>query len=200
MLTFVIAALVIELTPGPNMTWLAITGTTRGRPTALAAVAGIGLGLSFAGIVAALGLAAVIAKTPWMFQSLRWAGSLYLLYLAWDAWRDSAIPPTQGGSSAGKAFLQGLLSNCLNPKAYIFYAAILPQFIDPTQALAGQLFLLTAIYVAIATGIHAAIAIASGSLTDWLGRTPRAVLVRRTLATATATVAVWFFISTGALK
>lgn len=200
MLTFVIAALVIELTPGPNMTWLAITGTSRGRPAALAAVAGIALGLAFAGIVAALGLAAIIAATPWLFQALRWAGSLYLLYLAWDAWRDSSIQPAQGGSSAGKAFLQGLVSNCLNPKAYIFYAAILPQFIDPAQPLPMQLFVLTAIYLAIATGVHAAIAIAAGSLTAWLGRTPRAVLVRRVMAAATAAVAVWFFVATGSLK
>lgn len=199
MLAFVLAALIIELTPGPNMTWLAITGTSRGRLTALAAVAGIALGLSLAGFVAALGLAAIIARTPWLFLALRWAGSLYLLYLAWDAWRDSVVTPSQGGNSTAKAFLQGLLSNCLNPKAYIFYAAILPQFIDPDQAISGQLFLLTAIYVAVATAVHTAIAVTSGSLTGWLDSTPRAVILRRCLAVATAAIAVWFFIATGAL-
>ena len=87
---FAIAAILIELTPGPNMAWLALLAVSRGRLTRLAAVLGVALGLSFAGVAAAIGVAALIAATPWIFQLLRWAGSLYLLYLAWDAWRSTS--------------------------------------------------------------------------------------------------------------
>ena len=91
MLAFLLASLLIELTPGPNMTWLAALGASRGRTAALAAVAGIALGLAFAGAVAGIGLSALIASQPWLIDGLRWAGALYLLYLAYDAWRGRTL-------------------------------------------------------------------------------------------------------------
>ena len=86
---FLLTAILIELTPGPNMAWLALLGASRGRIAALGAVAGIALGLAIAGAAAAFGVSALIGKTPWVFQALRWAGALYLLYLAWDAWQQA---------------------------------------------------------------------------------------------------------------
>ena len=134
LLEFLAASLLIELTPGPNMAWLALLGASRGRLAALAAVAGVALGLSVAGTAAALGVSALIGTTPWLFQGLRWAGSLYLLYLAWDSWRDLTAPAdAQFEEPLLRYFSQGLLSNMLNPKAYLVFAAVLPQFIDPAS-------------------------------------------------------------------
>ena len=145
---FLAAALLIELTPGPNMAWLALLGASRGRIVALAAVAGVALGLSIAGAAAAFGVSALIGTTPWLFQALRWAGSLYLLYLAWDSWRDSTAPQeTQFDDPLWRYFGQGLLSNMLNPKAYLVFAAVLPQFVNPAQPLLTQLVTLSALYV-----------------------------------------------------
>jgi threonine/homoserine/homoserine lactone efflux protein len=197
---FLIAAVLIELTPGPNMTWLAVMGASKGRGMALSAVAGIGLGLAIAATIAAVGLTAVLDRWPILFQALRWLGAGYLLYLAYDAWRDSTESKTSDSTSVASAFRQGLITNILNPKAYIFYAAALPQFIDSQQPVLNQVILLSAIYVAVATAIHAGIAILAGSAATWLQTSPQAKFIRRILALAIAAAAVWFFFSTEMIK
>ena len=197
LLEFLAAAFLIELTPGPNMAWLALLGASRGRTAALAAVAGVSLGLSVAGAAAALGVSALIGTTPWLFQSLRWAGSLYLLYLAWYAWRDSTTPQeTQFEEPLLRYFGQGLLGNMFNPKAFLVFAAILPQFIDPAKLLPAQLLTLTALYVAVATAVHATIAMLAGSFNRFFADPARARMLNRVFALLLAAVAIWFFYTT----
>ena len=196
MLAFIIAATLIELTPGPNMTWLAVLGATRGRKPALAAVAGIGLGLTLAGLVAGLGLTLLFQAFPSLLTALRYAGTFYLFYLAYDAWQDSTKPPQVAARSHSAFLVQGFVSNALNPKAYLFYAAILPQFLT-TANQTREIALLTAIYVVVATSIHFFIALAAGSLADWLAHAPQAQTLRRAMALAIAAAAIWFFFSTG---
>jgi threonine/homoserine/homoserine lactone efflux protein len=200
MLPFIMTAILIELTPGPNMTWLAVLGATRGRYAALAAVAGICVGLGFAGIVAGIGLSTLLSTFPFLLMALRWAGTLYLFYLAYDTWQDSAEVHHDADQPSSVYFVQGLVSNALNPKAYLFYAAILPQFFNGPENAMGQVISLTAIYVLVATIIHSIIAITSGSIADWLERSPHAVTFRKIMAISIAIAAVWFFISTGMLK
>jgi threonine/homoserine/homoserine lactone efflux protein len=194
------ASVLIELTPGPNMTWLAVLGASRGRATALAAVAGICIGLAVAGAVAGLGLTAVLIKFPILFQLLRWAGTFYLLYLAWDAWHDGDVELSHTNATQAVAFRQGLISNILNPKAYLFYAAMLPQFISGDMALPLEVALLSGLYVAVATAIHAGIALLSGSLATFLEVSPHAKTIRRGLALLIAVAAIWFFYSTQVSK
>jgi threonine/homoserine/homoserine lactone efflux protein len=197
LLEFLAAAILIELTPGPNMAWLALLGASRGRTAALAAVAGVSLGLSIAGAAAAFGVSALIGTTPWLFQALRWAGSLYLFYLAWDSWRDSTAPQeTQFDEPLRRYFGQGLLSNMLNPKAYLVFAAVLPQFVNPAQPLFAQLITLSALYVGVATVIHAAIALLAGSFNRFFADRARARILGRVFALLLAAVAVWFFYAT----
>lgn len=199
MLGFLLTAIIIELTPGPNMMWLTVLGATRGRAAALFAVAGVALGLALAGIVAGLGLTVLFDNYPSLITALRVAGTLYLFYLAYDAWTDADCEEAEIEKSNRAYFTQGLISNALNPKAYLFYVAILPQFLTepdhPTQMLA----LLTAIYIVLATTIHAGIALGAGRMADWLAHSPQAKLLRRSLAVAIGAAAIWFFISTGHL-
>lgn len=196
-LEFLAASLLIELTPGPNMAWLALLGASRGRLAALSAVAGVALGLSVAGTAAALGVSTLIGTTPWLFQGLRWAGSLYLLYLAWDSWRDSTAPQEARFEEPPlRYFSQGLLSNMLNPKAYLVFAAVLPQFVDPAQPLLAQLATLTALYVGIATTVHAAIALLAGSFSRFFADPVWSRRLGRIFAVLLAAVAVWFFFAT----
>ena len=196
---FLVAAVLIELTPGPNMAWLALLGASRGRVTALAAVAGVALGLSIAGAAAAFGVSALISTTPWLFQALRWAGSLYLLYLAWDSWRNSTGPrETQFDEPLLRYFGQGLLSNMINPKAYLVFAAVLPQFVDPAQHLLTQLITLSALYVGVASVIHAAIALLAGSFNRFFADQARARVLGRVFALLLTAVAIWFFYATEA--
>ncbi len=199
MWAFIAASVLIELTPGPNMTWLAVLGATHGRKSALAAVAGVALGLAVAGAVAAFGLVVLFDAFPGLITVLRVAGTLYLFYLAYDAWVDASGAEVNAAPNA-TYFAQGFVSNALNPKAYLFYAAILPQFLTIPDHPAREIALLTAIYVAVATTIHSGIALLSGSLAGWLRKSPQAVVVRRGLAVAIGLAAIWFFISTGQLK
>jgi threonine/homoserine/homoserine lactone efflux protein len=194
-LSFLATCILLEVTPGPNMTWLAILAATRGRAAALSAVAGIALGLAIAGAVAATGVSALTAQFPILLDALRWAGSLYLLYLAYDAWRGADGLTKETDSSLKQNAVQGLLTNILNPKAYLFYAVMLPQFADRQQPLWQQLTLLTIIYVAVATVIHASIAIAAGGLKDWLSNSPQAIILRKAFALTLAATALWFFYS-----
>jgi threonine/homoserine/homoserine lactone efflux protein len=194
--SFVIASILIELTPGPNMTWLAVLGASRGRIVALAGVAGIFLGLAIAGIVAGIGLTTLLTQSPVLLQALRWLGTFYLFYLAWDAWRDADEASAVTNEGATRAFQQGLITNILNPKAYLFYAAMLPQFVSGSMSLTVEIFTLTAVYVAIATIIHAGIALLAGLLAEFLKSSPKAVIIRKILAMMIAAAAVWFFYST----
>ena len=200
MLGFVLTAIIIELTPGPNMTWLAVLGATRGRAAALSAVAGIALGLALAGLVAGLGLTVLFENYPGLITGLRIAGTLYLFYLAYDAWTDADGGEAVTEKSNSAYLAQGFISNALNPKAYLFYVAILPQFLNVSDHPTQMLALLTAIYVVVATSIHSCIALAAGSMADWLAHSPQAKLLRRCLALAIGAAAIWFFYSTGQMK
>jgi threonine/homoserine/homoserine lactone efflux protein len=200
MLAFVAASIIVELTPGPNMTWLAVLGATRGRNNALSAVAGIALGLAIAAIVAGTGLTALLDRFPGLFDALRSGGTLYLLYLAWDTWRDAHRSQAAESTSMAAAFRQGLISNILNPRAYLFYAAMLPQFMEPGKNPLAQLALLSSVYVVIATVIHGAIALASSKLAPWLEHSSQAAAIRKAMALLIAGAAIWFFYSLGAVS
>ena len=88
LLAFALTALIIEITPGPNMTYLAALSLSNGARTGFAAVAGIALGLLTYGVIAAFGLAAVIDNSPLLYGLLRWGGVIYLLWLAWESWTE----------------------------------------------------------------------------------------------------------------
>lgn len=166
LLAFALTALVIEITPGPNMTYLAALSLSSGMRTGLAAVAGIALGLMTYGLIATFGLAAIIDELPLLYSVLRWGGVLYLLWLAWDSWTGAdGTSGDPGEERSWAAFRRGVITNWLNPKAAVFYIAVLPEFIRTDGgAVARQTLVLSLIYVAIATAIHATIVLLAGSL------------------------------------
>jgi len=192
MLGFLLTSLIVELTPGPNMGTLASLTLHVGRRGGLAVVVGIALGLAIVGVLAAFGLAALIADVPLAYQLLRWGGVLYMLYLAYDTWRDAS-----GGDadfeSDGSLFLRGLTINLLNPKAAVFYLAILPTFIDPARgSVLVQNLILVAIFVAVATTVHAGIVLLAVRLRPLLVSGAGERRFRRVLAGSMALIALWF--------
>lgn len=186
---FAVTCLLIELTPGPNMTWLVLATLREGRLRGFMAVAGIALGLSIAGIISAAGLAEIIQNSESAYNLLRWAGIIFLLYLAFEGWRGSDKPVSAPGA---RYFLRGLMVNLLNPKAFIFYISVLPTFVSEKGPLLTETLSLTAIYVLIATSIHAALVALAGGLTPFFTVPERQIIVRRALALALAAVAIWF--------
>jgi threonine/homoserine/homoserine lactone efflux protein len=202
LLAFALTALIIEITPGPNMTYLAALSLSGGMRTGFAAVAGIAIGLLTYGIVAALGLAAVIDNSPLLYGLLRWGGVAYLLWLAWEAWsseRETSPDATDGpDGEPWIAFRRGLITNLLNPKAAVFYVAVLPEFIRPgAGSVMSQTLALSAVYVTIATAIHAGIVALAGSLQSMVAASNSRRLVRRLLALALVIIAIWFALATG---
>ena len=157
LLAFALTCTIIEITPGPNMAWLAALSLSRGWRVGLAAVAGVALGLSAYGIAAALGVAAVIENSAFLYETLRWGGVAYLLWLAWDAWSTAGdIAPDRDSTDHERrsAFRRGLITNLLNPKAAVFYIAVLPEFVAPqTGSIVAQTLTLSAVYVAIAVAL-----------------------------------------------
>jgi threonine/homoserine/homoserine lactone efflux protein len=202
LLAFALTALIIEITPGPNMTYLAALSLSGGMRTGFAAVAGIAIGLLTYGIVAALGLAAVIDNSPLLYGLLRWGGVAYLLWLAWEAWsseRETSPDATDGpDGEPWIAFRRGLITNLLNPKVAVFYVAVLPEFIRPgAGSVMSQTLALSAVYVTIATAIHAGIVALAGSLQSMVAASNSRRMVRRLLALALVIIAVWFALATG---
>ncbi|MBX9460415.1 MAG: LysE family translocator [Brevundimonas sp.] len=107
--------------------------------------------------VALFGLAGTPLHTPAALEALRWAGAAYLLWLAWDAVRPAPEPGLSGRSLGAKPFVRGLTANLLNPKAAIFYLALLPGFITPSAGpLLVQVLILGGVHIAISIVIHSA--------------------------------------------
>jgi len=169
-LPFLATCLAIELTPGPNMAYIALLSAQRGRVAGLLAACGVALGLLTIGLLAAFGFAQLVRDTPLLYQALRWAGVAYLVYLAWDCWREARAPQpdVKQGQALAAAFRRGLITNLLNPKAFLFYITVLPGFVGPEAPYAVQIQFLTWLYVGIATVVHVALAMGAGALTGVL--------------------------------
>jgi threonine/homoserine/homoserine lactone efflux protein len=195
---FVATCFIVELTPGPNIAYLAILSTSKGRRAGYAATAGVAVGLLIVGVAAAAGLTALIKNSPVLYEALRWVGVVYLLWLAYEGWRgeDEHSEGHASDPSIRTYFMRGLWTNLLNPKAGMFYAAILPTFIQESLPIMSQAMALTLLYVTIATGVHTGVVTIAGSARSWLEHENRAKLARRLLSVMLAAIAVWLLIAT----
>ena len=126
---FLLAMVLIELTPGPNMGYLALVSTTRGRMAGLLTVVGITIGLSLYLAVSIYGLTRTPLASPTVLWALKWAGVGYMLWLAIEG----LLPPRATGPkvpiipfAASRQVLRGIIANVLNPKAALFDVVILP--------------------------------------------------------------------------
>jgi len=195
--TFLLAVLVLELTPGPNMAYLATLALSRGRAAGLIATTGIAFGLAVHATVAGLGAGVLIQQYPLLYDVLRWIGVCYLLYLAWDGWRtEKEISPERAdlATMAGPLLLRGFLSNVFNPKSVLFFVSVLPTFVGTgpgAPSLPTQMAVFGALYVGIATAVHGTIVVLAAQLRPWLVQGPRQQTRRRALSVVLALVAIW---------
>ena len=195
LIPFIVTCSIIELTPGPNMAYLAVLSASDGRRAGFAAVGGVALGLLTIGAMVALGLAALISSFPIAYQALKWGGVFYLLWLAWDGWHteNETSPGTiSKDMNSFKFFKRGLITNLLNPKAAIFYVAILPDFIQASSHVVMQAIILTVVYVAIATAIHTFIVMLAGAARVFFEDQKRSLVIRRVLSLFLVGIAFWF--------
>lgn len=185
---FIALVLVMELTPGPNMSWLAVLAMLRGRAVALLAVSGVALGLAVHAVLAAMGLGVLIAASPAVHHALRWLGMGVMLFLAWEAWRDAGRPLLAGPPPPMRGvFWRGLLANLFNAKSILFFVTVVPGF----GTTSGEFGILGAIYVVVATAIHVAVILAAARLQPWLEGSGQRSVVQRVLALGLVGVALW---------
>jgi RhtB (resistance to homoserine/threonine) family protein len=152
-LAFAGIAGLVTLTPGADTMLVVRSALVRGRRAGLLTVLGIGSGLFIHATLSALGLSVVLVRSARAFEIVKLAGALYLVFLGLQAIRGAARGAPIGESPAGpagahRAYVEGLLTNVLNPKVAIFYLAFLPQFIGPSDPVLARSILLASIHFA----------------------------------------------------
>lgn len=194
---FLLAMVIVELTPGPNMGWLAALSAQHGRKTGLMAVLGVTLGLAVHVIAAATGLAALISHAPVVYEFIRWAGILFMVWLAWEAFADTGKSADEEGLSS-KGFTRGLIANILNPKAMVFYVAVVGQFASPALgSLWWQILVLGGLHLIIAIAVHIGIVLIGASFGAAFERWRTSLAARLFFAASLLAIAVWIAVSTG---
>ena len=175
---FVMMTFVVSATPGPNMLLVMSTSARYGFRAAIATMAGCMTALLAMMSISAAGLGALLQAFPSVFDVLRWAGAAYLVYLGIKSWRSSvhdevvdATRPTRQPRNPGALFRQGVLVAASNPKAILFAAAFLPQFIHPQLPKLPQFVILLSTFVVIETSWYVVYAGSGQRLTAYLRRT-----------------------------
>jgi threonine/homoserine/homoserine lactone efflux protein len=167
------ASLVLSVTPGPAVLYVVTRTLAQGKRAGLASVAGVALGNLGNAIGASIGLAALFAVSSLAFTIVKFAGAAYLVWLGIQALRS---PRSTAGVSTfeaprfGRIFRDGFLVALLNPKTALFFAAFLPQFIDPAGSAIAQSVALGSLFVAIAATSDAVYVMAAGAASPALRR------------------------------
>lgn len=179
-LFFVVVFGVIAL-PGLDMAFVLASSLRGGNSAGMAAVGGIMLGGVAHVAMGVLGVAAILAVWPPLFNAVLLAGALYIAWIGWTLLRARdgiSLPASTTTIGGGPVFLQGMLTCLLNPKAYVFMLAIFPQFLHPERGhlwtQAAALGLITALTQGM---VYGTVAISALRAQRWLGGNPRASLV-----------------------
>ena len=133
---FIIAAFILVISPGPNMIYLISRTITQGRKAGLTSLAGVVCGFLFHIVMVSFGLTAVLFAVPYAYVVLKTLGTIYLLYLAYQAIKPNSknifeVDQNISIDRPRKLFTVGFLTNVLNPKVAVFYLSFFPQFIKP---------------------------------------------------------------------
>ena len=151
---FLLAALLLAITPGPGIAYVVARTAAGGRSEGLASCLGTGLGGFVHVVAAALGLSLLIAQSALAFNLLKYLGAVYLVYLGVRMLlrkeQDLPCNPIES-QGARRAFLEGILVEALNVKTALFFLAFLPQFVSASEPLMPQLILMGTICVALNT-------------------------------------------------
>jgi threonine/homoserine/homoserine lactone efflux protein len=175
-LLFCLACIALVATPGPNVLYLVSRTLAQGRAAGFVSMAGTSTGFAAHVLAAAFGLSALLAAVPLAYDVVRFAGALYLAWLAWTTWRARdvaqpgvATPPMPGA----QLFRQGLLTALLNPKVAMFQLALFPQFVAPERgSVLAQSLVLAATQLAIAVAGDAVYVFAAAHVRRWFAGRP----------------------------
>ena len=168
---FLIVALVVVATPGTGMIYTVAAGLARGGKASVVAAFGCTLGIVPHMLAAITGLAALLHASALAFDIVKYAGVVYLLWMAWQTWRDKGALSLTAGGSARQGFLavtvEAVAINLLNPKLSIFFFAFLPQFVaaDAPGAV-GQMLGMSAVFMAMTFAVFALYGLFAAAVRD----------------------------------
>ncbi|MCZ8293781.1 MAG: LysE family translocator [Hylemonella sp.] len=184
LLMFAGAALLMVLTPGPNMVYLISRSICQGRKAGVISLFGVVAGFLIHMLAAAAGLTALFMAVPLAYELLKWFGGAYLLYLAWQAVRPGARSPFEARQlpedPPRKLFLMGFLTNLLNPKIAVFYLSIFPQFVSAEHgSVFTQSIVLGLTQITISFSVNLCIALSAARMAAWFAGNPRWLAAQR---------------------
>ena len=172
-LTFLVAALALNIAPGPDMLYVIGRSVGQGRKAGIVSSLGVFVGCWVHILAAAFGIAALLRSSPVAFNAVRYAGAAYLIYLGVKmlAQKTDLTSQQLKTESLDAIFRQGAITNMLNPKVAIFFLAFLPQFIDASRgSVALQIVVLGLIFNIGGTLVNLAVAYAGGTMGELLRR------------------------------
>jgi threonine/homoserine/homoserine lactone efflux protein len=180
LLTFCMTTAVIVAVPGPSVMFIVSRAVSVGRPAAIAAAAGNTLGTTFQGLLASFGIGTVIGKSAILYNLIKSGGAAYLVSMGAKTIhnRDVAKVPVDSSTNGGTrhAIRQGFFVGATNPKIIVFFAASLPQFVDPSRGyVVVQMLVLLAVYSLMSLIGDTSWGFAGGSIRTWSANSPRRI-------------------------
>ena len=183
---YLIATILIILAPGPSVLFTIARAIAWGRVAAIATVIGNAAGMFLVSVLVALGIGPILQRSEILYNGIQWAGGAYLIYLGYAAIAASKVDAadmqkTVGGKpSFFTSVRNGFWVGVLNPKSVVFFAAILPQFIDQEKNnVTAQLLLLGAIFALIALISDGSYGLLAGTIRQWLSGDVRRLIFMR---------------------
>ncbi len=174
---FLIAALAVGISPGPGMLYAVARGIGQGSGAAFVSVLGLSTGSFINCLIAALGMSAILAASTLAYDMVRYLGAAYLCYLAYRILRtprDEIAVGKLRTEGLSRIYLQGIVTNIVNPKSALFYLSFVPQFIDPARGSPFvQFILLGLIFNVGGNTVNLLVALFFGRIGDWLSTHPR---------------------------
>ena len=183
---FFAASVALALAPGPDNIFVLTQSALHGRKAGLLVTIGLCTGLLVHTAAVSLGVAAIFQTSTTAFNILKIVGAMYLLYLAWQAFRAGAAnidDKGKPGMSWRKLYSRGVIMNITNPKVAIFFLAFLPQFADPSRgSITVQMLMFGGLFIVSTLLIFGIIAWSAGFLGEWLKRSVKAQLIMNRVA------------------
>lgn len=177
-LAFLLTAVMLTATPGPDNLMVLSVGMSKGRRSGIVFGLGCALGCLSHTLLAVIGVGAILAASPMAFTALKWAGGAYLIWLGIQALRHAGAVRVAGDTAAAEPlhryFTKGLIANAINPKVVLFFLSFLPQFVDVSRgSMELQLGLLGLLFTAQAAVLFGLLGFFSGSVGGWINRKPQ---------------------------
>ena len=161
---FALATFLLTVSPGPGVVYVTARSLTQGRRAGFASMFGIEFGEVVWLAAAATGVAALLSASVAALTVLRFAGAAYLIYLGIQRWREVGVIEAAPPAPLKRIFVQGVVTQLVNPKVAVFFVAFLPQFLNPAEAIALQVGILGGVYIAVAIAVDVTYVLAASAV------------------------------------